>query len=223
MHIIVTAGGTREPIDAVRFIANASTGLLGAWIALTAARRGHEVALIHAEGIALPPGWADGSGSVRMIEFVTARDLGRALAREVPLLADPSAVVMAAAVADFAPVPVEGKISSEADELVLRLKKVDKIVDKVKTWNANVLLVKFKLESNRSREELVDIGRESARKSAADLMVLNDTEAMRGGRHSAVLFRPESGRLEDVECKEAIAAAVVDALEERAGMKAGER
>jgi phosphopantothenate-cysteine ligase len=223
MHIIVTAGGTREPIDSVRSITNASTGLLGAWIALTAARRGHAVTLIHAEGIALPPGWEGESDSVRRIGFVTAQGLDRTLAREVPLLQDPSAVVMAAAVADFAPVPVEGKLSSGADELVLRLKKVDKIVDKLKTWNGNALLVKFKLESNRTRDELVAIGRESARKSAADLMLLNDTEAMREGRHPAVLFWPESGRSRDVEGKEAIAAAVVDALEERAGMKAGEQ
>jgi phosphopantothenate-cysteine ligase len=222
ISMIVTSGGTREPIDDVRYIGNASTGRLGASIAREGLRRGHFVRLVHSRDSVLPAdaaeptgaGLANGPAGLLLSEFVTAADLEGILEQEVPRLAAPAAVVMAAAVADYAPDRRSGKIPSSDDELVLRLRKTAKIVDRVKAWKPDVLLVKFKLESGREREELIAIGRESARKSRADLMLLNDAHGMREGRHPAVLFWPGSGRCLDLEGKESIAGAIVDALEE---------
>ncbi len=225
IHLIVTSGGTREPIDDVRYIGNVSTGRLGAGIAAFAAARGHRVSFIHAGGSALPEGW---DGEVRcewpkLKVFVTAADLRVALREELARALEPCAVVMAAAVADYMPERRQGKIPSRAEELVIPLKKVPKIVDSVKAWNPDALLVKFKLESGRSREELLAIGEESAVRSAADLMLVNDVAAMSGGLHPAILFRPGSERVCDLQGKEAIAEAIVSALEELIMEKAGER
>jgi phosphopantothenoylcysteine synthetase/decarboxylase len=225
IHMIVTSGGTREPIDDVRFIGNASTGRLGACIAGEGARRGHSVVLVRARGSAHPPAspGTGGSDGPRLVEFVTASDLERILETEVLRLPDPAAVIMAAAVADYSIDRVSGKIPSDGDELVLRLKKAAKIVDRVRAWKPDVLLVKFKLESGLGRDELLEAGRESARKSQADLMVLNDALQVRDGRHPAVLYWPATGRTVDLEGKESIAAAVVEALEEAVAGSASER
>jgi len=237
IHMIVTSGGTREPIDDVRYIGNTSTGRLGTCIALEGSRRGHAVCLVHSRGSALPTGTpgatgaggaggAGGSASAsapRLVAFVTAGDLEAILEREVPRLPDPAAVVMAAAVADYAPVRLAGKIPSTEDELLLRLIKVGKIVDRVKAWKPDVLLVKFKLESGYGREELMAAGKESARGSRADLMLLNDAARIRDGRHPAVLYWPGKERSIDLEGKENIASAIIDALEERVAESRSER
>ncbi len=216
IHFIVTAGGTREPIDSVRYIGNRSSGRLGAAIASEAAARGHEVCLVRARDSVHVLGKVSDEVDrrIRCTEFETAQDLKEILQKEVPNLPDPGAVVMAAAVADYSPVPLDGKISSKRDELVLRLLKVDKIVDRVKTWNGAALLVKFKLESGSDREQLLSIGAESARQSRADLMLLNDITEIAGARHRAILYRPDRATSIDLEGKVAIAGAIIAAVEE---------
>ena len=216
IHFVVTSGGTKEPIDAVRYIGNRSTGRLGAAIATEAAARGHAVCLVHARESALPPRSATGpeDGAIRYAEFVTAEDLKERLHKEVSRLPDPGAVVMAAAVADFSPEPSEGKITSSQDELVLRLRKVAKIVDQVKTWKPTALLVKFKLESGCDREGLLTIGLASARQSQADLMLLNTSDAIGPERHQAILYRPDRATCIDLDTKPSIARAIVSAVEE---------
>jgi phosphopantothenoylcysteine decarboxylase / phosphopantothenate---cysteine ligase len=91
--VLVTAGGTREPIDAVRFVGNRSSGRMGAAIAAEASRRGADVTLIASNlGIEKPAG-------VHVVEAPTAADV----AREAIARGDADVVVMAAAVADYRP------------------------------------------------------------------------------------------------------------------------
>jgi phosphopantothenoylcysteine decarboxylase/phosphopantothenate--cysteine ligase len=91
--VLVTAGGTREPIDAVRFVGNRSSGRMGAAIAAEASRRGADVTLIASNlGIETPAG-------VHVVEAATAADV----AREAIARGDADVVVMAAAVADYRP------------------------------------------------------------------------------------------------------------------------
>jgi len=221
LHLIVPPGGTREPIDDVRYIGNVSTGRLGARIAEEALLRGHDVLFLHAAGSVLPsPGNREaGSARLSLEEFVTARDLSGGLEKALCRIPDPCAAVMAAAVADYAPVRRPGKIPSSGEELTLALRRVDKIVDRIKTWNPGVLLVKFKLESGRSKDDLVAVGLESARRSRADLVLVNDIAAIRGGKHPAVLLWPEEERRLDLEGKESVARAIVAALEEMAALR----
>jgi phosphopantothenoylcysteine decarboxylase/phosphopantothenate--cysteine ligase len=113
VRVLVTAGGTREPIDSVRYIGNSSSGRMGLALASVARKRGAEVTLI-AANVALAS--ADG---VRRVEVRTAAELQRACEQEFE---NCDVLLMAAAVADFAPAPAAGKIKKggrERLELVL--------------------------------------------------------------------------------------------------------
>ncbi|MGH2902929.1 MAG: bifunctional phosphopantothenoylcysteine decarboxylase/phosphopantothenate--cysteine ligase CoaBC [Solirubrobacteraceae bacterium] len=114
LRVLVTAGGTREPIDSVRFIGNSSSGRMGFALAAAARARGAEVALV-AANVALP---APAGASLR--EVVTAAELERACEEE---FAGCDVLLMAAAVADFTPAaPANGKIKkADRDRLELLL------------------------------------------------------------------------------------------------------
>jgi len=101
VSVLVTAGGTREPIDSVRYVGNSSSGRMGYALAAAAAARGAEVTLI-AANVGLPA-----PDSVRVVEVRTAAEMKDAAERE---FARSEVLLMAAAVADFAPVAAEGKI-----------------------------------------------------------------------------------------------------------------
>ncbi|HEX9779668.1 MAG TPA: phosphopantothenoylcysteine decarboxylase [bacterium] len=95
MKVLIASGPTREPIDAVRYLSNYSTGYMGAALAREARRRGHRVTVVSGPvSEPLPAG-------VRRVSIERAADLARALRREAPRA---DAIVMAAAVADFRPV-----------------------------------------------------------------------------------------------------------------------
>jgi phosphopantothenoylcysteine decarboxylase/phosphopantothenate--cysteine ligase len=114
LQVLITAGGTREPIDAVRYVGNRSSGRMGAALAAEARRRGAEVTLVGANLAIEPP---DG---VRAIEVATAAELEQATRAE---FADSDVLLMAAAVADFRPAEAAaGKIKKgDRDDLTVRL------------------------------------------------------------------------------------------------------
>lgn len=118
--VVVTAGGTREPIDPVRFIGNYSSGKMGYAIAVAAADRGAQVTLVSSARHAPHPG-------VRVRPVETARDLRAALHEELPGAA---LLVMAAAVADFRPsARAQRKIRrEERPQLVLELERNEDVL-----------------------------------------------------------------------------------------------
>ena len=120
MRVLVTAGGTREPIDPVRYIGNRSSGRMGLALAERAARRGAEVTLV-AANVSLP-----GPAGVRRIEVVTAKELEAAVREEFLRC---HVLLMAAAVADFRPArPLAGKISREGGGIELRLEQTEDVL-----------------------------------------------------------------------------------------------
>jgi len=111
-RVLVTAGGTREPLDAVRFLGNRSSGRMGVALAEAARRRGADVTVLVANLAIRPPAGVD------VVETPTAADMRReALAR-----ADADIVLMAAAVADYRPAePIEGKRPKDAEPWAVSL------------------------------------------------------------------------------------------------------
>ena len=106
VRVLVTAGGTREPIDSVRYLGNRSSGRMGVALAVEAARRGAEVTLV-AANVALPE-----PAGVRVVAVETAAELGAACEREWDRT---EVLLMAAAVADFAPAQTAaGKLKKDA-------------------------------------------------------------------------------------------------------------
>jgi len=158
-RIVVTAGGTREPIDPVRYIGNRSSGKMGYAIAEAAKDRGAEVKLITAS-ISLPQ--PDG---VDVITVETALQMKRAVARAVK---DADALIMAAAVADYQPESVaKTKIKKESPSLTLELMRTPDILAELK---GDFIKVGFAAES----EDIVNNARQKLKEKQLDLIVAND-------------------------------------------------
>lgn len=162
LRVLVTAGGTREPIDSVRFLGNRSSGRMGIALAAAAARRGADVTLI-AANIGLPE-----PAGVHRIDVKTGEQLAAACRDE---FLGSHVLLMAAAPADFRAVaPAEGKLTRDAS-LDLRLEPTEDILAGLTASRAdNQTIVAFAAEAG----ENVDRAREKLQRKNADLMVLND-------------------------------------------------
>ena len=167
-RILVTAGGTREPIDPVRFIGNRSSGKQGVAIARAAAARGAAVTLIGANLEALAP------ESVTVQRVSSTLELARATAAAA-LVAD--VVIMAAAVADYRPESIaESKITKETqgDRLELTLvRNPDILATLVQARRPDQLIIGFAAETEADREKLLEIGRAKATRKGSDFLVIN--------------------------------------------------
>lgn len=141
MKILITAGATREPIDAVRFISNVSTGATGSALAAALTACGHHVALLCGTGSVLPP------DSVTNTDFFSsAADLFARLDRRLGS-GEFDAVIMTAAVADYRPAaPAASKLPSTAPEFILRLVRNAKLLPRLKSLSPRALhVIGFKL------------------------------------------------------------------------------
>lgn len=167
-RIVVSAGGTREPLDPVRFLGNRSSGKQGVAIAEAAAARGAEVTLIAANLEVGEP------GGCRVRAVSTARELQQAV---VEAAAAADAVVMAAAVADYRPATVsEAKIKKVDGEERMTLELVrnpDILAELAAAPHDGTLLVGFAAETEADPERLLELGRAKRRAKGADLLVVN--------------------------------------------------
>jgi phosphopantothenoylcysteine decarboxylase/phosphopantothenate--cysteine ligase len=170
-RLVVTAGGTREALDPVRYLGNASSGKQGFAIAAEAARRGADVTLIAANAEPpTPPG-------VRRVDVVSAAELGAAVAAEAPLA---DAVVMAAAVADFRPAEAASAKIKRAgrDGLSLRLvANPDILAGLVAARRPGQVVVGFAAETGDADGSPLDHARRKAAAKGADLTVANQVGA----------------------------------------------
>ncbi len=158
-RIVVTAGGTQEPVDPVRYIGNHSSGKMGYAMAEAARDRGADVKLITA-----PTSLPEPVG-MEIIHIKTASQMKEAVAQAV---AQADALIMAAAVADYQPQSIaEAKIKKEAPSLTLELIRTPDILAEVK---GDFLKVGFAAES----EDIVANARQKLEKKRLDLMVAND-------------------------------------------------
>jgi phosphopantothenoylcysteine decarboxylase / phosphopantothenate---cysteine ligase len=166
--ILVTAGGTREPLDPVRFVGNRSSGRQGVAIAVAAAARGADVTLV-AANLEIPV-----PDSVTVVTVGTARELDEAAQRE-SRVAD--AVIMAAAVADYRPESVsEAKIKKDAagDRFTIDMvKNPDILVGLVKNRPAGQILIGFAAETEPDQDALLSIGRAKISSKGCDYLVIN--------------------------------------------------
>ncbi|PTL74809.1 bifunctional phosphopantothenoylcysteine decarboxylase/phosphopantothenate--cysteine ligase CoaBC [Rathayibacter caricis DSM 15933] len=168
LRVLVTAGGTREPLDPVRFVGNRSSGRQGVALALAAAARGASVTVLAANlDVEAPRG-------VEVVAVGTALELREAA---LAAAADADIVIMAAAVADYRPADVsESKIKKEqqGDRLVLELvKNPDILAEIAAARTGNQLVVGFAAETEPDREAMLALGRAKIARKGCDLLVLN--------------------------------------------------
>ena len=175
-RLLVTAGGTREPIDPVRFIGNRSSGKQGYAVARVAAQRGAEVTLIagHTAGLIDPAG-------VNVVHISSAQQLGEAVSKHAP---EADVLVMAAAVADFRPAQVAAaKIKKGPDDqdeppLIKLVRNDDVLAGAVRARAHGQLpnmraIVGFAAETGDANGDVLFHAREKLRRKGCDLLVVN--------------------------------------------------
>jgi phosphopantothenoylcysteine decarboxylase/phosphopantothenate--cysteine ligase len=164
-RVLVTAGGTREPIDSVRYIGNRSSGRMGVALAASAARRGAEVTLLAANlAIRPPPG-------VHVLEVQSAQELMTAAQQEFPAA---DVLLMAAAVADFRPAaPVADKLKKDrGTPPPIELEPTPDILAALaRGRRGDQVMVGFAAEHG---EPAIRYGREKLERKGLDLVVVND-------------------------------------------------
>ena len=211
LRVLVTAGGTQEPIDKVRFVGNRSSGKMGRALAREAYRRGAEVMVIAANVAEREPGvrWVDVE-SYAQVEEATRR-----------LVAHADALVMAAAISDFTPETVEeGKIRrGGTKELDLKLVATGDILKAVRRSNPKLFVVGFAATYG----DPVPDAREKLESKGVDLMVANDVSLEGSGfgsdeNEAHIVGRREVGeRFVPRAPKTKVARAILDALAQEIG------
>ena len=212
-RVLVTAGGTREPLDAARFLGNRSSGRMGASLAAEARRRGAEVTLVAANLSVAPPVGVD------VIAAPTAEDV----ARETLARGDADVVLMAAAIADYRPSEPQGnKRPKDGQPWTVTLEPTTDVLSELGVRRTDgQLLVGFAADHG---ERGLERAREKLAAKRIDLIVFNDVARDDIGFDSpdneVVLVAPDGERRLEKAAKERIAAAILDAVAERLG---GER
>ncbi len=160
--VLVTAGGTREALDPVRFLGNRSSGKMGYALAETAARRGARVLLVSAS-VALPP-----PPGCELIAVTTAAEMRSAVLARLP---EASLAVMAAAVADYRPRAVAEEKLRRSGPLTLELEPTEDILaESALRRTPGTLIVGFAAETS----DALASGRAKLLRKGADAIVVND-------------------------------------------------
>jgi phosphopantothenoylcysteine decarboxylase/phosphopantothenate--cysteine ligase len=225
LRVLVTAGGTREPIDSVRFLGNRSSGRMGYALAREAVRRGAEVTVIAANvGLEAPAG-------VRVVSVQTAAELADACGNELDAC---DVLMMSAAVADFRPAgPVNRKLKKDQGVPKLQLEPTEDVLSLLaERRRPDQVIVGFAAEHG---EDAVELGRGKLKRKRLDAIVVNDISRAGIGFESednevTILTADGGERHVPRSRKELVARAVLDEVErlrtrkgETDGARAGTR
>lgn len=214
--VLITAGGTREPFDPVRYVGNRSSGKMGYALAEVAKRKGAEVYLVSAPTFLSPPEGVD------VIEVETAEQMRDEVTRLAPAV---DVVVMAAAVADYAPERVlEEKIKKEGhEELLIRLRRTPDILQEViEKKREGQVIVGFAAETGDLKEKALA----KIRSKRVDFLVANDVTRPYCGfgsdyNQALLVFPDGTVRETDLMPKEDLAAIIWDEVSRLLGSKRG--
>jgi len=205
LRVVVSAGGTREPLDPVRFLGNRSSGRQGTALALAAADRGAEVVLVAAniDGGVLAD--AVQHPLIRVEHAGTAAELGDAMRRAAE---DAAVIVMAAAVADYRPAEVaDAKLTKESGPLesIDLVQNEDIVAGLAARRHPGQIVVAFAAETPQDADEMIARARRKRERKGVDLLVVNEVGWDRGfesatnavqviGENGAVLSRASGSK-----------------------------
>jgi phosphopantothenoylcysteine decarboxylase/phosphopantothenate--cysteine ligase len=209
--VLISAGGTREPLDAVRYVGNRSSGRMGVALAAEARRRGAEVTLLAANLTVPAP------AGVEVVETPTAEDLEREALSRAP---EADVVVMAAAVADYRPAEaLAAKRPKDTATWTLELEPTTDVLSALgERRREGQLLVGFAAETGDAG---LDRAREKLARKGADLFVLNDVSrpdiGFDASDNEVTLVAASGERSVAKAPKEEVAAAILDEVESLIG------
>ncbi|MCG7194177.1 bifunctional phosphopantothenoylcysteine decarboxylase/phosphopantothenate--cysteine ligase CoaBC [Fructilactobacillus sanfranciscensis] len=210
-NVLITAGGTIEDIDPVRYISNRSTGKMGYALADVAVKQGANVTLISANCHLQVP------ENINFIKVKTSDELKNSILTKLP---KNDVLIMAAAVSDFKPVHVAKqkiKKSDDSNELVLHLQKTDDILKLVADQKkANQVIIGFAAETNDVKRN----AKLKLEKKHLDLIVLNDVSNQKigfGSDDNQVTIMNKNGILKQtgIENKEKIAKTIINVIKQQ--------
>ncbi|GAA3179558.1 bifunctional phosphopantothenoylcysteine decarboxylase/phosphopantothenate--cysteine ligase CoaBC [Fructilactobacillus sanfranciscensis] len=218
-NVLITAGGTIEDIDPVRYISNRSTGKMGYALADVAVKQGANVTLISANCHLQVP------ENINFIKVKTSDELKNSILTKLP---KNDVLIMAAAVSDFKPVHVAKqkiKKSDDSNELVLHLQKTDDILKLVADQKkANQVIIGFAAETNDVKRN----AKLKLEKKHLDLIVLNDVSNQKigfGSDDNQVTIMNKNGILKQtgIESKEKIAKTIINVIKQQLDYLGGNR
>ena len=232
MNVIITAGGTSEPIDNVRKITNSSSGKLGSTIAnkMLQSNKIKKVFYVCHDGAILPTE----NKKLEIIYIKTVENLQKTL-KNLIKSQKIDVIVHSMAVSDYTVqyvitteilaknlsnkteeqiteflqnenigVDNSKKISSNLSEVFIKLVPTPKVISKIKEWDKNIFLVGFKLLSNVSKDNLLEVASTLLRKNNCDVVVANDLKDISDQKHKAYILT-KKGDILDAQTKEEIA------------------
>jgi phosphopantothenoylcysteine decarboxylase / phosphopantothenate---cysteine ligase len=208
IRVVVSAGPTYEDIDPVRYLGNRSSGRMGFAVAAEAAARGASVVLVAGPTAVDPP------AGIPVVRVRTAAEMHAAVLEEAT---SADVVVMAAAVADYAPVRAAEKIAKDRGELVLRLARTPDILAELGARRASgglraTLLVGFAAETS----DVLARAREKRRLKQVDMIVANDVSRADRGfdvESNAATIVTSDGEIDvPLQSKAGVASAIVDRI-----------
>ncbi len=219
MRILITSGGTSEPIDGVRVVTNLSTGSTGAALAQSFLDAGHEVHMVIGRFATYPEGL---TSIRRYTSFKSLEEILEESLQNIPI----DVVVHLAAVSDFSPEEIiysdgrrarassSGKLSS-TEEFSISFKKNHKIIDKIRSFcDTEIVLIGFKLTDTSSEEERLEAIEGLLSRGCCDLVVHNDLHGIEAERHEAGFYQ-ERGCIGRCSTKAEMAAWLLDYLGDR--------
>lgn len=163
--ILISLGGTYEPIDSVRGITNKSSGKMGLALAREAYIRGADLTLVVANvSVEIP-------SVFNVIRVETSREMNEAI---LGIISDFDIFISTAAVSDFEVTEKSDKKIDSSSSLYLNLKPTIKIIRQIKKINPDIFLVGFKAEFNISKSEIIECAKKQIENAGTDLVVAND-------------------------------------------------
>lgn len=204
MRILITAGPTREYIDDVRFLSNASSGRMGYSIAESAIRAGHEVILVTGPvNLPVPDG-------ARVTEIETTDELRMSC---VELFPQCDGVIATAAVCDYRPLErISGKITKTGQPITLELVETSDVLAELGEQKEHRWVVGFALESQDPRNNAM----RKLRMKNCDCIVLNDTSAISSLENHVEILSPDAETLAEFQgMKTDIASKLIRFIEDR--------
>ena len=188
MRILITAGPTREYIDSVRFLSNASSGRMGCAVASAAASAGHDVTLLLGVGASacLP---AELAARIETVRFTSVADLKSEL---LGRFGDCDALIMSAAVGDFRPEKTfASKLSRSAGPITLTLVPTEDLLAGASVGKRpGQRIIAFAVEDGQ-REQIEAKARDEMQRKGADFVVVNTPAAMAAEQSAACILSPD--------------------------------